>query len=344
MTNSLPPGQQLAAPGKWPAVGERAPGPGPDIWTLTLGNPSGAQQSWTLDELRLIPNVRRGVDIHCVTRWSKPGMEFTGVRLQDVLDLAMIDISANFISFVARSERAHSTSLPLKVALQQETLLAWEANGAPLESTHGGPLRVIVPGRYFYKSLKWLERMELLAEDRLGFWEATAGYHNEADPWREQRYLASSLDRREAARLLANRDFASQDLRGIDARGHDLTDVNARDSLLRDADFRGCQLARACFDGANLSNARLAGANLAGASFVNADLEGADFSAADLRGANLTGASIFGATFAPIDAEGKIDLSQKARWDATTRFDTARLEDLLPGQREALFPDTRARD
>lgn len=276
------------------------------------------------------------IDIHCVTRWSQPGMEFTGVLLSEVLKAARVPVAANFISFVARSERAHSTSLPLREALELETLLAWEANGEPLATLHGGPLRSVVPGRYFYKSLKWLEWLDLLAEDRLGYWEANAGYHNEGDPWREQRYLASTLDRREAARLLAARDFSGRDLRGIDARGHDLTSLHARGALLRDADFRGCRLDSACFEGANLSNARLAGASLTGASFLGADLEGADFSAADLRGADFRRASLFGASFAPLDAEGRIDLSRAARWDDSTRFDAAQLEDLMPAQRAVL--------
>jgi len=343
VNEKLPPGQQLAAPGKWPAVGERAPGPGPAEWSLTLVDLDGREHSWTLATFRQLPRVTRKIDIHCVTRWSQPGMEFTGVLLQHALAAAEMSFAANFVSFIARSERRHSTSLPLAVALRLQAMLAWEANGEPLASIHGGPLRVIVPDRYFYKSLKWLARIELLHEDRLGFWEATAGYHNEADPWREQRYLASTLDRREAAAVLARRDFAGRDLRGIDARGHDLTGLHARGALLRDADFRGCRLDAACFEGANLSNAHLADACLCGASFLNADLEGADFSAADLRGADFRGASVFGATFAPLDAEGRIDLARKASWDATTRFDAARLEDLLPAQRAALFGDGAAR-
>lgn len=329
----LPPSQQLAAPGKWPVVGERAPGPGPQAWTLTVVNAGGHARTWSFEALRSLRYVRRKIDIHCVTRWSQPGMEFGGVLLRAVLGDAAT--STGFISFVARSERGHSTSLPLAEALALDTLLAWEANGEPLATPHGGPLRAIVPGRYFYKSLKWLERIELLAEDRLGYWEATAGYHNHADPALEQRYLASTLDRHEAARLLAVRDFSGRDLRGIDAHGHDLAGLNARGAVLRDADFRGCRLDGACFDGANLSNARLAGASLRGASFQNADLEGADFSAADVRGADFRGASLFGATFAPLDAEGRIDLALRAQWDASTRFDLARLADLMPAQRAA---------
>jgi hypothetical protein len=332
----LPPGQQLAAPGKWPIVGERTPGPGPDVWTLTLADADGREVCWTLDQLKSLPSVSVVVDLHCVTRWSQPNVPFTGVLLRTLLSAATCSLSTHFVSFVARSERRHSTSLPLPDAIELGTLIAWEAQGRPLESIHGGPLRCIVPGRYFYKSVKWLERIELLREDRLGYWEAQAGYHNHADPWREERYLAPTLDRYEAARVLAARDFQGRDLRSLDARGRDLSGLRGAGALLRDADFRNCDLTGACFDRANLSNARLAGANLRGARFVGADLEGADFAAADLRGADFTSASLFGASFAPLDANGNAMLDQQAKWDDSTRLDRERLEDLMPAQR-ALF-------
>src|SRR5205085_4547294 len=139
----------------------------------------------------------------------------------------------------ARSERGHSTSLPLADALALDTLVALTHEGAPLEPIHGGPVRTVVPERYFYKSVKWLERIELLAEDRLGYWEAEAGYHNNADPWLEQRYMAPNLDRLLVSSLLAARDFSNLDLRSIHAAGMDLRGLNARNSLLRDANLRG---------------------------------------------------------------------------------------------------------
>lgn len=332
----LPPGQQLAAPGKWPIVGERTSGPGPEVWTLTLVDVDGRESCWALEALPSLPTVTVAVDVHCVTRWSQPAVSFAGVLLRTLLEAAHCDPAARFVSFVARSERRHSTSLPLQEAIELGALIAWDALGRPLESIHGGPLRGVVPGRYFYKSVKWLERIELLREDRLGYWEAHAGYHNHADPWREERFLAPTLNRSEAARLLGARDFQGRDLRGLDARARDLAGLKAAGALLRNADFRDCDLAGACFDRANLSNARLAGANLRDASFIGADLEGADFSAADLRGADFTSASLFGASFAPLDANGNAMLDQQAKWDESTRFDPERLEDLMPAQR-ALF-------
>src|SRR5690606_16836039 len=128
-------------------------------------------------------------------RWSKLDVPFRGVPLAVLLKICPPLPVAKYVSFAARSERRHSPSVLLEDALELDTLVALACEGRPLEKLHGGPVRVVVPGRYFYKSLKWLERIELLETDRLGYWEQTAGYHNTADPWQEQRYMAPQLDR-----------------------------------------------------------------------------------------------------------------------------------------------------
>jgi DMSO/TMAO reductase YedYZ molybdopterin-dependent catalytic subunit len=320
----LPPGQQLAAPGKWPLVGEKMPAKRDDEWTLSVGGCVEAPCMLDLSALRALEWRKRSVDIHCVTRWSKLAVPFGGVDLADVLRCARPTAEAKYVSLVARSDRNHSTSLVLADALELNALVALEAEHRPLPVEHGGPVRLVVPGRYFYKSLKWLERIELLAEDRLGYWEGEAGYHNVADPWREERYMAPDLTRQQMREVLASRDFARRTLRSLQARGHDLTGLDARGAVLRDADFRDSSLAGACFDGANLANGRLAGADLRRATFVAADLEGADFTAADLRGADLRGASLFGATFCTGGAG--------AVFDAATRIDEASLAQLTPAQ------------
>jgi hypothetical protein len=280
--------------------------------------------------------VRQAVDIHCVTRWSKLSVEFIGVPLAALIGRSCPTADARYVSFVACSDRDHSTSLPLTDALSLGALVALEAEGRPLPVEHGGPVRMVVPGRYFYKSLKWLERVELLSSDRLGYWEREAGYHNQADPWQEERYLAPAMSKWEMAVVLATRDFSGRDLRSIDARGHDLIGLTARGSLLRDADFRGCVLRGACFERANLANAHFQGADLRGASLVSADLEGTDFVGADLRGADLRGASLFGATFR---ADGT-SLAQ-AQLDGTTLFDAASLEQLTPLQLEYVLRQSK---
>jgi DMSO/TMAO reductase YedYZ molybdopterin-dependent catalytic subunit len=328
----LPPGQQLAARGKWPLVGERAPaGETNDVrlarWTVEVGGLVERPRSFRREELRAIGMREHAIDVHCVTRWSMLGVRFGGILLAELLDGVGVLSEARFVSFVADSDRGHSTSLPLADALALGVMLAMRAGGRPLGVEHGGPVRVVTPGRYFYKSLKWLTRIELLAEDRLGYWEQTAGYHNAADPWLEQHYLAPGLSRSEMAAALATRDWSGRDLRSIDAAGHCLEGLVAANAILRDANFRAARLNGANFAGANLSNAHLQRADLRAASFREADVEGANFCGADLRGADLTGASLVGVSFD--DGAGLA-----ARFNAATQFDDARLDDLGPAQAE----------
>jgi hypothetical protein len=332
----LPPRQHLAAPGKWPLVGEKLPRAPGEPWTVSVTGLIARPCAWTLDELQAMPRVERSIDIHCVTRWSMLGTRFSGLPLRALLDLAGPLPAARYVSFVARSERNHSTSLPLATALELDALVALSWQGKPIEAAHGGPVRVVVPGRYFYKSLKWLERIEFLADDRPGYWEREAGYHNGADPWQEQRYVAANLDARTVRELLAKRDFSGQSLLGLEAARLDLTGLDARGALLRNVNFRGTKLLGARFDGANLSNAHLEGADLRQASFgahlgKPADLEGANFQGGDLRGTDFTGASLFGATFCGEEAAAS---AQPTQIDATTRIDAAGLDQLAPAQRE----------
>lgn len=329
---ALPPGQQRVAGDKWPLVGERDSAPAPETWTLAIHGSVSRPIRWTLAELEQLPQVRPTVDIHCVTRWSKLGVPFTGVLLSDVLQAVGVDPAARFVSFQSHSTRGHSSSLSLATALELGTFLAWEVDGQPLPARHGGPLRNIVPGRYFYKSVKWLCGLELLAEDRLGYWEADAGYHNEADPWLEQRYLAADVDKRQAKQLLATRNFSGLDLRGFQAADRELDDLIARDAKLRDANFRGGRLQRADFRGANLSNAHFQQADLVDANFQGADVEGANFCQADLRGCDFTGASLFGASFVAENWQ----VLPETQWQAAVLtgvcFTTEQIESLATSQ------------
>lgn len=322
-SRSLPPGQQLVAAGKWPLVGERLPAACAGPWLVEVGGLVARPRRWSLGKLAALGSDESLVDIHCVTRWSKLGVRFRGVLLARLLTDAEIDPQAQFVSFVARSQRSHSTSLPLADALHLGALVATHCDDQPLPTEHGGPVRMIVPGRYFYKSLKWLARIELLANDRLGYWEAEAGYHNRADPWLEERYLAAAISKQEAQQLIASRNFSGRDLRGIQAAERDLMGLNARGALLRDAHFQGAILTRADFLGANLSNAHFKWAKLQGADFRRADCEGANFAGADLRETNFTSASLLAATFSP-----------NAIIDQTTLFDDEQLAMLLPADAE----------
>jgi hypothetical protein len=168
----------------------------------------------------------------------------------------------------------------------------------------------VAPSRYFYKSLKWLRRIELLAEDRLGFWERDSAYHNVGDPWTgDQRFTTGSVDPDEVARLRAAESFAAWrlprrvllgvDLAGWRPAGRDLSGLRLKACDLSDADLTGCDLA-----GANLSLSNLRGARLAGVRLAGADVEGADFSGADLTGADLSGAALSATRFFSDLADG----------------------------------------
>jgi len=294
----VPPKQHVAAPGRWPVVGEkRARANDGSDWTLTIDGSVEHPFRSTLAALLASPRTEFVVDIHCVTRWSRLDVCFTGLPLAPLIERCVPGAAARFVWMQARSDRGHGTSLPLRVLLDSGAFLAFEADGAPLDESHGGPMRLVVPGRYFYKSVKWVERIVLLETDRLGWWEAGAGYHNGADPWLEERYAPFAGDVEVAEAALEARDLTGGDWRGIGANGRNLSGLNAEGALLRDARFEGADLAGARFRRANLSNAHLRGANLQGADLREADLEGADFDAADLRNADLRGASLFGATF-----------------------------------------------
>jgi DMSO/TMAO reductase YedYZ molybdopterin-dependent catalytic subunit len=124
-------------------------------------------------------------DIHCVTSWSKLGMSWRGVPFRSIAERAAVEPDAKFV--VMECEQGFTTSLPLDALLDEDVLLAHSANGTALPSEHGGPVRMLVPKRYFYKSAKWIRGLKFVVVDEPGFWEVR-GYSNIADPWAETRY------------------------------------------------------------------------------------------------------------------------------------------------------------
>lgn len=330
----LPPGQGLIRdPANWPVVGEAAPRASDAPWEIAVSGLVATSRIWPLDHLRGWPRETRSLDIHCVTRWSKFDRIFAGVPLAALIDAAGPRPEAAWVRLVARSDRDHDTSLPIAVA--RTCLVAFEAEGAALPPEHGGPVRVVTPGRYFYKSLKWLERVELMAENRLGYWESGPGYHDAADPWRELRYVTGNIPPDLRARMIARRSLGKRDLLGVDFSGEAMAGLDAAGATLRNVSFRDADLTGADFSGANLSNADLSGARLGGARFTGADLEGAAFDGADLSGADFTGASLFGASFAgPRGA---------ARLDAATRIGAAQIARLADAQAAFLLSRSPSR-
>lgn len=154
-----------------------------DEWTFTVVTETGERHRWDWDQLMALPSETPTVDIHCVTRWSKLGTQWRGVSL-DVL-LAGIETSAPYA--MVHSHGGYTTNLPVQDLLGGKAWIAYEYDGEPLAPVHGGPARLLVPHLYFWKSAKWVDGLQLMADDRPGFWEGL-GYHMYGDPWKEQRY------------------------------------------------------------------------------------------------------------------------------------------------------------
>ncbi len=161
----------------------------PDIpferWSLRIYGLVENDVSLDWDALLKMPQVEDISDFHCVTRWSQLDMNWEGVRARDILALASPLQGARSVTL--HSHDGYTTNLPLEALLDDDVIVAHSVLGAPLSRAHGGPVRLVVPKRYAWKSAKWLKAIELHAEDRPGFWEVR-GYHNHADPWQEERF------------------------------------------------------------------------------------------------------------------------------------------------------------
>ena len=180
----IPPGQYLTKQFPVLTVG---PNPKYDLatWDFTVFGEVEHEVKVSWDELMALPQRDVTLDIHCVTRWSKLDTTWTGVPVKEVLDRAGLKPAGTHL--MAYSDGGYTTNVPLDAVLEDEALLAHSYEGEPLEPDHGAPLRLIVPKRYFWKSAKFLRKLEVMSQDRMGFWELN-GYHNDADPWREQRH------------------------------------------------------------------------------------------------------------------------------------------------------------
>ena len=180
----LPPGQYLTE--KWPVL-HAGSIPKTDLasWDFTVSGEVEQPLRLTWEELTALPTTEIKLDIHCVTRWSRFDTRFKGVHWHDLAALASPKPSARFV--VAQAEQGFTANVPLTAIEDENALIAYEADGAPLTPEHGWPLRLVVPSKYFWKSAKWLRGLELLDHDQPGFWERY-GYHNEADYWKEERY------------------------------------------------------------------------------------------------------------------------------------------------------------
>ncbi|MCW2735525.1 sulfite oxidase-like oxidoreductase [Nocardioides sp.] len=181
----LPPGQYDVG-GSWPVLtAEVTPRIDRESWTLRVDGLVDRPTTWTWDEVQQLPRSSYSGDIHCVTTWSKFDVVFAGVSVDSLLAAAAPQAEAGFV--MAHSSTGYTTNLPLADVTGGKAWVVWEYDGRPLTAEHGGPVRLLVPHLYFWKSAKWISRLELTAEDSPGFWERN-GYHDRGDPWLEQRY------------------------------------------------------------------------------------------------------------------------------------------------------------
>ncbi|WP_238152450.1 sulfite oxidase-like oxidoreductase [Kribbella speibonae] len=181
-SSRVPPGQYLTR--EFPVL---SAGPTPytplDAWDFTIRGAVDKPVSWSWSEFKALPREKFTVDIHCVTKWTKLDMAWSGVSLDIFLDATPTE-AAYALAF---SDGGYTTNIPLADLRGGKAWIVDEYDGRPLDPEHGGPARLLVPHLYFWKSAKWIRGLDLRPTDQPGFWEMF-GYHNYGDPWKEQRY------------------------------------------------------------------------------------------------------------------------------------------------------------
>jgi len=180
----IPPGQYVTA--DFPVL---SAGPTPhtalESWDFSIVGELDEPRGWTWEEFRALPSEEITRDIHCVTKWTKLDTVWRGVSVDTLLEGVELDPKAAFA--IAWSDGGYTTNLPLGDLLNNQAFVAYEYDGQPLAPEHGGPARLVVPARYFWKSAKWLRGLRIQDHDEAGFWESL-GYHIRGDQWLEERY------------------------------------------------------------------------------------------------------------------------------------------------------------
>ena len=185
MASNIPPGQQFIK--KFPVRTAESQPTSTDTKTWTVRITGLVEEPITLsfDEIQSMDTLEVKSDFHCVETWSVPDNLWKGIRVKDLLEKASIKREARFA--MVKSWGGYDSDVDLEVLMADDTILAWERNGKPIEPEHGYPLRLIIPSRYAYKSVKWVVEIELIDEDRPGYWEKR-GYHKRADVWAQKRF------------------------------------------------------------------------------------------------------------------------------------------------------------
>ncbi len=182
-----PPGQFVTE--KFPVL-TFGPTPRIDLSTWKFRVFGLVEEEITLDweEFNALPQVSFDAEFHCVTQWSKLQNTWEGILFNDLMKLVKPKPEAKFV--MAHCYGGYTTNVALDVLEDDDVLFAHSHDGAPLTPEHGGPMRLVVPKRYGWKSAKWVNGIEFMAEDEPGFWEVR-GYHMEGDPWKEERFWSS---------------------------------------------------------------------------------------------------------------------------------------------------------
>lgn len=190
LAHRVPPGQTVTD--RFPILHE---GDVPEYdlaaWSIKVYGEVEQELSFSFDELMSMPQTDMTCDIHCVTRWSKLDTHWTGIKFADLLPKLGVKPEAKYV--MVHGDNDYTTNIPLEDLLRDNILLAHAYEGEPLTAKHGGPMRLIVPHLYFWKSCKWITGFEFMKEDAPGFWEQN-GFHNYAEPFAEQRFSGEGFD------------------------------------------------------------------------------------------------------------------------------------------------------
>ena len=179
-----PPGQRLTTGFPVLTYGQ-TPKIATEKWKFKINGLVDEQEEFDWKRFMELPQVKIKADFHCVTTWSRLDNLWEGVATKELIKLIKIKPNAKFV--MAHCYGGYTTNIPLEVFLDDDCLLAHHWEGMMLPVEHGGPCRLIIPKKYAWKSAKWINGVEFLAQDARGFWESY-GYHNDADPWKEERY------------------------------------------------------------------------------------------------------------------------------------------------------------
>jgi DMSO/TMAO reductase YedYZ molybdopterin-dependent catalytic subunit len=183
-SNRIPPGQHLVT--DWPVLHYGGvPRLNLGQWTFNVGGLVERPARFDYQQFAALPRVQVFSDIHCVTSWSRLDNLWEGVSAQKIAEMVKPRPEARFV--IVSAAPNFTTNLPIEDFLEEDVLFAWQHDSQELSPAHGGPVRLVVPRLYFWKSAKWVTGLEFTAEDQPGFWESN-GYHNHGDPWLEERY------------------------------------------------------------------------------------------------------------------------------------------------------------